>query len=261
MPKIPPPIMSLLKIQLIHLIKDKHQDLAFKLALVMLVIEKAPEVIEAISKTTIEGDDKDPKKENDPNRTPSLSRKIKKALATASNAGKIALVDGTLVGLAKLVDTMNEAAYNLVEPGFQLMQINKGKIKVNGKEVDADQYWFSESDREIKSIDQAKYFKSSGVEFYSGNLSDTKSVNAHCNKMLQLANPLDILIQIGMAIWRIITKIRIFISRLYDLTIKLAVRISKTAMQVGQDSAEWISSFFQTTASVGVGASVSVTTV
>ena len=78
--------------------------------------------------------------------------------------------------------------------------------------------------------------------------------------MLYIFNPIDILIQIYHAVRRLILKIRIFINEIYK-ALALLLRIKKTAIQIGEDSVEWLSGTFQTVASVGVGASVSTVTI
>lgn len=158
MPRIPPPLMSLLKIGLTHLIKDKEQDLSKKLALASLLVENAPLIIEYVSANLIEGDSKKVETgEKENSESPSLYDRITDALQTASNFGKIKLIEESVVKLASITDKMNEVAFNAVNTGFQKIKVKKEKTP--GIDIDNNEYWFRDSDRKIKDKESVKFFK------------------------------------------------------------------------------------------------------
>lgn len=273
MPRIPPPILSLLKIQLTHLILDGEKDLATKLALAALAIEYGPKIIEYVSEEIIDGDEKKEESgEKEKSEKPSMKERIKKAFNGASNKAKIRLVEYSIRPFAKMSDDMNVMVYEMVtKDGFQKIKVENPKDPLKN---DMNEYWFNEYDRKIKKVEDVKFFEkviqnsiTQGREIYvdpntflyNGPLEDDEKVEKYCTYMLDVVLS-GILFQIYDFVRRLIIKIRIFISELYK-AISLIMRAKKTGIQVGKDTADSVSGTFQTVASVGVGSSVSIITV
>lgn len=160
MPRIPPPIMALLVIQLRHLFKDKEKDLSIKVALALLLIENGPELIEKLSTSLVEGDEIDVKTgKKDVSEKKPLGVRIREALENASNHAKVFLIENTVVFLAKTIDDGNELAYTMVDDGFQKIKVENPKNPPPNDTEDTNEYWFRDSDRLIKDVESVKFFK------------------------------------------------------------------------------------------------------
>lgn len=158
MPRIPPPIIALLKIQIAHLIKDGEKDLAIKLALLVFLLENSPQIIEFISRDILLGSPAIPGK----SRKPGLGERISETFKDGDNKAKIFLIKNTVVALAKLIDVINsEYAYPMIDVGFQKIKVEapKDAPRLPGDNTDYNEYWFSEDTRKIKSAEDTKYFK------------------------------------------------------------------------------------------------------
>lgn len=159
MPRIPPPIMSLVKIQLTHLVKDGEKDLAEKIALACFLIEKGPDIINKMCSTLIEGDSKEFERgEKDKSEKKPLGDRIREALDKASNSAKVFLVEKIVLGLAMSIDSGNELAYNMIESGFQKIRVGNPPYPPPNDTIDSNEYWFREADRKIKDVESVKFF-------------------------------------------------------------------------------------------------------
>lgn len=269
MPKIPPPILAFFNIQLNHLIREGEKDLALKIAAAAMLIQNAPKIIEYVNKTLIEGDRKDYESgKKDKSEKEPLHERLLSALWNnpISNSGKIILVQDTVVKLARVADLANEIVFNLVEPGYQKVLARHD----NGNGTETIDYWFNDNDRKIEDVESAKYFQKKIKEQfkktpdlkdivnintyeYTGSIDDSESVNLYCEVMvMDLFFSIDIMLEIGRFVRRLIVKIALFIYTIIFGVIEFIVRIVKTGIEVGKATVDYVSSMFQTTVSAGL---------
>lgn len=277
MPKIPPPILSLIKIQIVHLILDGEKELATKIALVALLIEKGPELINEISKLLVEGDAEEVESgKKEVSEQKSLGDRIVEALESASNYGKIYLLHNTLIPMALTADFMNEIVFLMIDTGFQKVKVEKDPPR--GINEDYNEYWFRDKDIMIESIEEVKFFQHQislkleenesyrkiidpSTFEYIGEYTNDEDVEKYIDLVFEKLNPIEWIIQIYDFVVRLIIKIRIFISEMLK-AVALFIRAQKTGIQIGEDTVNYVSDSTQTVLCIGaMGPAVSTITV
>ena len=230
MPMIPPPIMSMLKIQVNHVISDSILD----------SVESVSNMPNTLSSTPINIKEKATYDISNNN----VQEKSNTALLKGNNLQKLDLIQNTTVSFAKMVDTINVTAYGLSPKGFGTTM-----SETNAKKT----YWYNDTDRLMfKSSKDCKIFENNGVRNYNGNVNDDEKVRKYVEEMSNnKANWTILLLEFGKAIWRLITKIFIFIYEVIQPILDSAVKAILLLVKILEEVFEWVSAQFQTTITVG----------
>jgi len=237
MPMIPPPVMSVLKIQINHTIMDSSRKVAWTVSSIPGNLTNAPLILKRDAVEQINGTDTDD----------GLNVKTQKALEDSNNAQKLDMIHNGNVEFARMVDRMNTTAYTTGGiNGFNSISFNSDAI---GSKPN---YWFEESDRNrFRNINDCKIFENNGVRQYSGNPDDDVEVKKYVDDMSNnKANWSTLLVEYSKAIGRLITKILIFIGTTI-LQTKVAIRAALTLLKIMEEVFEYTSSVFQTVVTVG----------
>ena len=198
MPRIPPPIMSLVKIQIEHLIKDGEKDLANALSISAMLIEKSPEIIGTITKNTISGGGKSTDKTKEgigvviSGDNKSMKERIYDAFATGSNYAKVKLMEETIVKFALTSDDLNAKSYDLVDKGFSQIKV-KAPVeppKLPNDTTDYNEYWFDPEDKIWTDIKNKTYpiTDKNDVMFFKKTLKQKSSEISGLMKKIDVKN-------------------------------------------------------------------------
>ena len=198
MPRIPPPIMSLVKIQIEHLIKDGEKDLANALSISAMLIEKSPEIIGTITKNTISGGGKFTDKTKEgigvviSGDNKSMKERIYDAFATGSNYAKVKLMEETIAKFALTSDDLNAKSYDLVDKGFSQIKV-KAPVeppKLPNDTTDYNEYWFDPEDKIWTDIKNKTYpiTDKNDVMFFKKTLKQKSSEISGLMKKIDVKN-------------------------------------------------------------------------